>query len=132
MLDASLIAQVPHLIYSIKESGLILAVFGGSDEDKALGKIIARGCCGKGAPSIEGLPSVDACMSNGYVCELARELECPLDADPSLIIPRPPVSSHTASELESTLQLYHLRRIDPCHAPVCRIMHLLRRSPPAG
>lgn len=65
MLDATLIAQVPHLIYSIKESGLILAVFGGTDEDKALGKIIARGCCGKGPPSIEGLPSVDACMSNG-------------------------------------------------------------------
>jgi CDK inhibitor PHO81 len=65
MLDATLIAQVPHLIYSIKESGLILAVFCGSDGDQALGKIIARGCCGKGPPSIEGLPSVDACMSNG-------------------------------------------------------------------
>lgn len=66
MLDATLIAQVPHLIYSIKESGLILAVFGSSGQ-APLGKIMARGCCGAGPPSLEGIPSVDACMQSGCV-----------------------------------------------------------------
>ncbi|KAL7416653.1 hypothetical protein BDY24DRAFT_358213 [Mrakia frigida] len=57
MLDATLIAQVPHLIYSVKESGLILATFGRESDVSLL-------LSGHG---IEGVPTVDASMKDGVI-----------------------------------------------------------------
>ncbi|CDZ97920.1 FOG: Ankyrin repeat [Phaffia rhodozyma] len=57
LLDATLLAQVPFLIYSVKESGLILGTFG---EDADLETLMS----GHG---IEGLPAIDAFMKDGVM-----------------------------------------------------------------